>query len=244
MNKKEIKFSQNFITSKRHINKIMSNLELNRNDNVFEIGSGKGHFTLELVQKCNYVTAIEIDSHLCIQTQNKVTNYDNFRIINKDILQFKFPNNRSYKIYGNIPYYISTDIVRKIVFESNATVSYLIVEEGFAKRLLNTNRSLALLLMTEVDISILSKIPKEYFHPKPKINSSLIMLKRHPSKISHKDKKIYNNFVMKWVNQEYRELFTKNQFNKALSYAKIKDLRNINFEQFLSVFNSYKLFNN
>ena len=85
--------------------------------------------------------------------------------------------------------------------------------------------------MTEVDISILSKIPKEYFHPKPKINSSLIMLKRHPSKIS-------------WVNQEYRELFTKNQFNKALSYAKIKDLRNINFEQFLSVFNSYKLFNN
>jgi 23S rRNA (adenine-N6)-dimethyltransferase len=70
------------------------------------------------------------------------------------------------------------------------------------------------------------------------------MLKRHPSKISHKDKKIYNNFVMKWVNQEYRELFTKNQFNKALSYAKIKDLRNINFEQFLSVFNSYKLFNN
>ncbi|SJZ68896.1 Dimethyladenosine transferase (rRNA methylation) [Globicatella sulfidifaciens DSM 15739] len=64
MNKKEIKFSQNFITSKRHINKIMSNLELNRNDNVFEIGSGKGHFTLELVQKCNYVTAIEIDSNI------------------------------------------------------------------------------------------------------------------------------------------------------------------------------------
>src|SRR5699024_6619428 len=98
MNKKEIKFSQNFITSKRHINKIMSNLELNRNDNVFEIGSGKSHFTLELVHKCNYVKANEIDSNLCIQTQNKVTNYDNFRIINKDILQFKFPNNRTYKI--------------------------------------------------------------------------------------------------------------------------------------------------
>ncbi|HDJ6744000.1 TPA: 23S rRNA (adenine(2058)-N(6))-methyltransferase Erm(B), partial [Staphylococcus aureus] len=72
----------------------------------------------------------------------------------------------------------STDIIRKIVFESTATESYLIVEYGFAKRLLNTNRSLALFLMTEVDISILSKIPREYFHPKPRVNSSLIVLKR------------------------------------------------------------------
>ncbi|WP_319950242.1 rRNA adenine N-6-methyltransferase family protein, partial [Klebsiella pneumoniae] len=104
-----------------------------------------------------------------------------------------------YKIFGNIPYNISTDIIRKIVFESTATESYLIVEYGFAKRLLNTNRSLALFLMTEVDISILSKIPREYFHPKPRVNSSLIVLKRHPSKISLKDRKQYENFVMKWV---------------------------------------------
>ncbi|MYL43618.1 23S ribosomal RNA methyltransferase Erm [Virgibacillus salexigens] len=243
MNKKNIKYSQNFITSKHHINKIMSNIELNANDNIFEIGSGKGHFTLELIQKCNYVTAIEIDSKLCIQTKNKLANYDNFQVINKDILQFKFPNNKAYKIYGNIPYYISTDIVRKIVFESEATVSYLIVEDGFAKRLLNTNRSLALLLMTKVDISILSMIPREYFHPKPNINSSLIVLKRHPSKISSKDRKKYNYFVRLWVNKEYRKPFTKNQFNQALKYAKIKDLNNINFEQFLSLFNSYKKFN-
>ncbi|MCV6037254.1 23S rRNA (adenine(2058)-N(6))-methyltransferase Erm(B), partial [Escherichia coli] len=99
--------------------------------------------------------------------------------------------------FGNIPYNISTDIIRKIVFESTATESYLIVEYGFAKRLLNTNRSLALFLMTEVDISILSKIPREYFHPKPRVNSSLIVLKRHPSKISLKDRKQYENFVMK-----------------------------------------------
>src|SRR5699024_11746684 len=109
---------------------------------------------------------------------NIYTNKNKCQIRNKDTLYFKYPKKKTYKIYGNISYYISTDIIRKIVFESNATVSYLIVEEGFAKRLLNTNRSLALLLMTEVDISILSKIPKEYFHPKPKINSSLIMLKR------------------------------------------------------------------
>ena len=70
------------------------------------------------------------------------------------------------------------DIIRKIVFDSIADEIYLIVEYGFAKRLLNTKRSLALFLMAEVDISILSMVPREYFHPKPKVNSSLIRLNR------------------------------------------------------------------
>src|SRR5699024_615277 len=139
---------------------------------------------------------------------------------------------------------------------------------------LNTKRSLALLLMAEVDISILSMVPREYFHPKPKVNSSLIRLNRKKSRISYKDKQKYNYFVMKWVNKEYKKIitknklkkylkhkekykyyvmkwinkkykkiFTKNQFNKSLKHAGIDDLNNISFEQFLSLFNSYKLFN-
>src|SRR5699024_11337684 len=72
--------------------------------------------------------------------------------------------------------------------------------------------SLALLLMAEVDISILSMVPREYFHPKPKVNSSLIRLNRKKSRISYKDKQKYNYFVMKWVNKEYKKIFTKNQF--------------------------------
>lgn len=243
MNKINIKDSQNFITSKHHINKILSNINININDNIFELGSGKGHFTLELAQRCHYVTAIEIDPKLCKTTLKKLANFNNFHVINEDILQFKFPENKSYKIFGNIPYNISTDIIRKIVFESKATVSYLVVEYGFAKRLLNTNRSLALLLMAEVDISILSKVPREYFHPRPKVNSSLIKLKRKQSKISHEDRQKYKYFVMKWVNKEYMKIFTKNQFNKALKHAKINDINDVNFEQFLSLFNSYKLFN-
>src|SRR5699024_8572212 len=164
------------------VDKIMTNISLNEHDNIFEIGSGKGHFTLELVQRCNFVTAIEIDHKLCKTTENKLVNHDNFQVLNKDILQFKFPKNQSYKI-----------------FESIADESYLIVEYGFAKRLLNTKRSLALLLMAEVDISILSMVPREYFHPKPKVNSSLIRLNRKKSRISYKDKQKYNYFVMKWV---------------------------------------------
>src|SRR5699024_1793750 len=123
-------------------------------------------------------------------------------------------------------------------------ISYLIEEYGFAKRLLNTNRSLALLLMTEVDVSIITKIPRDYFHLKPKADIALIVLKRKSIKMSYTDRKTYKNSVLTSVNTKYNILFTKKQFNKDLKYAKINDLRNIEFNQFQSIFNSYKLFNN
>src|SRR5699024_12841515 len=100
------------------------------------------------------------------------------------------------------------------------------------------------LLMAEVDISILSMVPREYFHSKPKMNSSVIRLNRKKSRISYKDKQKDNYCVMKWVNKEYKKKFTKNQFKNTLKHAGIDDVNNISFEQFLSVFNSYKLFNN
>src|SRR5699024_11708115 len=81
------------------------------------------------------VCSSDLDHKLCKTTENKLVNHDNFQVLNKDILQFKFPKNQSYKIFGNIPYNISTDIIRKVVFESIADESYLIVEYGFAKRL-------------------------------------------------------------------------------------------------------------
>src|SRR5699024_11369745 len=117
--------------------------------------------------------------------------------------KIKFHKNQIYKIFSNIPYNISTYRIRIIVVDSIADENYLIVEYVFAKRLINTKRSLALLLMAEVDISILSMVPREYFHPKPKVNSSLIRLNRKKSRISYKDKQKYNYFVMKWVNKEY-----------------------------------------
>ena len=88
-----------------------------------------------------------------------------------------------------------------------------------------------------------AKIPRYYFHPKPKVDNALIVLKRKPAKMAFKERKKYETFVMKWVNKEYEKLFTKNQFNKALKHARIYDLNNISFDQFLSLFNSYKIFN-
>ena len=85
-------------------------------------------------------------------------------------------------------------------------------------------------------------MPRAYFHPKPNVDSVLIVLERHKPFILKKDYKKYRFFVYKWVNREYNVLFTKNQLRQVLKHANVTDLDKLSNEQFLSVFNSYKLF--
>src|SRR5699024_12428849 len=79
-----------------------------------EIGAGKGHFTRELDLISQSVLAIEIDEKLARISQQKIETSNNSKVLTMDFLQFDFPKNTDYKIFGNIPYNISTDIVWKI----------------------------------------------------------------------------------------------------------------------------------
>src|SRR5699024_1562291 len=101
MNQTNNKHKQNILTDK---NKIKS-------------GPGKGHFTKELVKMSRSVTAIEIDGGLCQVTKEAVNPSENIKVIQTDILKFSFPKHINYKIFGNIPYNSSTDIVKRITFE-------------------------------------------------------------------------------------------------------------------------------
>ena len=88
-------------------------------------------------------------------------------MIQTDILKFSFPKHINYKIYGNIPYNISTDIVKRITFESQAKYSYLIVEKGFEK-IAKSATSFGFTINGGDGYKNAQKVPPLYFHPKPK----------------------------------------------------------------------------
>ncbi|MBG9979710.1 23S ribosomal RNA methyltransferase Erm [Facklamia sp. DSM 111018] len=240
---KKIKYSQNFLTNQQMLNQIINQINLNSLDTIYELGTGKGHLTSKIAKKCHHVYSIELDNCLFEYSTKKFQNNSKITLLKSDILLFNFPKKDTYKIVGNIPYSLSTKIIKKIVFEIQASEMFLVVEYGFYKRLQDTNRTLGLLLQTQVDIQKLLNISANNFHPKPKVNSVLIQLKRHPSDIEKKHWQKYKYFVSKWVNHEYRNLFTKNQLRQAKKHAKIDDFNDLKYEQIISMFNSYLLFN-
>lgn len=243
MNRKSVRFGQNFVTSINDINKICKKIDVNSNDVYFEIGPGKGHFTQYFVERAKEVIAIEIDSELIPILNNKFSDLDNIKIVNHDFMSYELPSTFKYKVFGNIPFNLSTSIIRKLSLEKYADEIYLIVELGFAKRLEDLNRKMGLMLAPFYEISILYNIPKRYFHPIPSVEVVLIKLKRTSYNMSMKEYIKYEDFIEKWVKKDYNVLFTKNQLKQAIRYGNIDNLRILKVEQILSIFESYKLFN-
>ncbi len=94
----------------------MNYTNINKQDNVIEIGSGKGHFTRELVKRSQWVNAIEIDEDLCHATEETVEPFQNIKVIQEDILKFNFPKIQTIKYLAISPYNISTEIIKKNCF--------------------------------------------------------------------------------------------------------------------------------
>jgi len=106
--------SQNFLTSYKIINRIICRTTLNKNDHVIEIGPGKGHTTGFLIKKCRKVSAIEIDGRLYNKLTAKFKDVKNIRIYHQDFLKWKLPKYEDYKVFSNIPFCFTTDIMRKL----------------------------------------------------------------------------------------------------------------------------------
>lgn len=243
MNYDRVKQSQNFITSSVNIKNIVKKINIRKEDIIIEIGPGKGHFTYELANHCKKVVAVEIDNKLVDYLKLKFKDNSKIQIITSDILKFTFPKKSQFNIFGNIPFNLSTEILKKIALEPYAREINLIVEIGFAKRLTDLNKKLGLMLLPNYEVSIISKIPRGWFHPMPSVDACLVFLKKVENPFSKNEINRYYCFIEKWSKKEFSRLFTKNQLNQALKHSGIKN-NQISRQNIISIYKSYLLFNN
>ena len=118
---------QNFLISDEIVSSIVSSAEISKNDLVIEIGPGLGSLTKELLEKARKVVCIELDKNMLTILNDRFSLYSNFRLINDDVLKVdlnkliseeKEKNNLSnVKIVANLPYYITTPIIMKLLEE-------------------------------------------------------------------------------------------------------------------------------
>ncbi len=173
----EIYGSQNFLTSRRLLERIVRKSTITKNDIVLEIGSGKGHLTEVLCRKAKLVYAVEIDRKLYERAKGRLRNASNLKIICKDFMKYHLPDQGNYKVFANIPYYLTTKIVRKLTEDAHPPSEiWLVIEKGAAKRFLGipteTKYSLSLKRRWKLDVVYFFK--KEDFHPKPSVDSVLL----------------------------------------------------------------------
>lgn len=220
---------QNFLVDDNVIDEIIRCSNIDKKDLIIEIGPGLGVLTNRLLQESNNVIAVELDKRMVSILQDRFKlniNGDvesHLEIINEDILKInlnqliaeKRSNNeiKQVKIVANLPYYISTPIIMKLL-ENRLDIDEIIVmvQKEVAERLTaKTGTRLAGAITYAVEYyseaESIIKVPKESFVPSPKVESEVIKLTvRKEKKIQVQDEKLLFDIISKSFMQRRKTL--------------------------------------
>lgn len=177
---------QNFLIDGNIINKIVETAELDGDSGVLEIGPGFGTLTQCLCGKAKKVVAVEIDKSLK-NVHKEVLTYDNLKIIYDDFMKIDVNklieeefSGLDVKIVANLPYYITTPIIMKILEERyNVSKIVVMVQKEVAQRLNSLPGSkeygaITLAVQYRADTNIAMIVPNSVFMPRPKVDSAVI----------------------------------------------------------------------
>src|SRR6185369_1383481 len=114
---KRISLAQNFLTSPKLVYRLVGMSTIGRSDTVYEIGPGNGIITAALARVAGRVIAIEKDPELVRRLRERFRVVDNVEIVEKDFLAYSFCTRSEYKIFANVPYNQTAQILRKILDE-------------------------------------------------------------------------------------------------------------------------------
>lgn len=183
------KYGQNFLIND-HVLETISNTLKDKYQNVIEIGPGLGSLTRYLVDTYNKVLAFEIDPKM-VEILKDTINNNNFTVVEKDILKVNIEkeitnyfDNKEICLIANLPYYITTPIMLKVLEEAPSIKSMVImIQKEVADRFLgkpNTKdyNSLSVLIQTYMDVSKVIDVSKNSFYPAPEVTSTVIQLTR------------------------------------------------------------------
>jgi len=178
---------QNFLTDQNIAKKIIRALKLNPADVIIEIGSGRGELTFLIAPMVSKIYAVELDRRLKPALSLRLKDYNNVSIINQDILKVNLRNlNRGrekIRVFGNIPYYISSPIIGHLINNrERISDAFITVQKEFAKRVVASPGSkdygaLSLFVQYYTAPKILFNINKGCFYPSPKVDSCLLSLR-------------------------------------------------------------------
>ncbi|MBE6072000.1 MAG: 16S rRNA (adenine(1518)-N(6)/adenine(1519)-N(6))-dimethyltransferase RsmA [Clostridium butyricum] len=209
---------QNFLIDDSVLDDIVNGADVNEEDFVIEIGPGVGTLTAQLLMKAKKVTSIELDNDLIPILETELGEHENFSLIHKDALKVDFEkligDEESVKLVANLPYYVTTPIIVKLLKERYRFKSLTIMIQKEVAERINAEPdckeygSLSVLVQYYCNTNIVRMVPPTCFIPRPKVESIVIRLDRlEKPRVETKDEKLMFELVRAGFNMRRKTLW-------------------------------------
>ncbi len=192
------KLGQHFLFDKNILQKIVSSFGSDRKENIFEIGAGKGPLTEILAINFKDVFALEYDEELYSCLIERFQSFKNIHIIHGDIMKVRLEHYPVSYAIGNIPYYITTPIIFKLIEAKNIKKFGLLMQKEVADRIVSGEGSkdygiLTIMCNFYCNCQIKVKVKRTSFVPPPKIDSAFLVFEKKA--VDTEKAKILKEFV-------------------------------------------------
>jgi len=212
------RLGQNFLVDDSVLEDIIKGAEVCKQDFVIEIGPGVGTLTSELLKVAKKVTSIELDSDLLPILNEELKEFTNFELIHNDALKVDFNeiigSEKSVKLVANLPYYLTTPMISKLLSEDyNFTSLTIMIQKEVGERIAASPSckdygALTLMVQYYCDVQVVRKVLPGSFIPQPKVESIIIRLNKLPKKRVHPlDEKLFFRLIRDSFNMRRKTLW-------------------------------------
>lgn len=254
------KLGQNFLINEDIIEQIIEKADVNKEDVIIEIGPGLGSLTAKLLENAQKVIAIELDSNMSKILKERFSLYGNFELIENDVLKVNLmeivQKYDSVKVVANLPYYITTPIIMKLLEDKLKlkSITVMVQKEVGERFCANPNSkeygAITISINYYTTPEIIIYVPKENFEPMPEVDSCVIKLDiREVPPVSVKNEKEFFNLIKAGFSQRRKTINnslasmgrSKEEVKTVLEKLKIDSklrAENLSIEQFADISNN------
>lgn len=231
------RFGQNFLIDDNILENIVKSAEITNNDLVIEIGPGLGNLTEYLLEKAAYVILVEIDNNMINILNDRFKNNNNYILLNDDILKVNVDEvienienklNRKFekiKVVANLPYYITTPIIFKLLQNENRINEITVmVQKEVAERIVAKNKTKDYGILTLMvnylgtsDIKLI--VPNNSFIPAPNVTSAVIKITKN-KRFTVKDEDLLFKLIHSSFAQRRKKIINSLESTKFLNMSK------------------------
>ena len=225
---------QHFLFDLGILSRIAETAELNPQDTVLEIGIGTGSLTSVLAPRCRKVIALELDRRLCQISKEVLSPYTNVEVVEGDIMKIDLKRlvpDKRYKVVGNLPYYITTPMIMKLMEERARLESITVTtQKEVAERISaapggKDYGSISVAVQFHCHSEQYFVISSSFFYPRPQVASAVLRLKvrEHPA-VEVADEKVFFRVVRACFAQRRKTLLNALSAGLALDRERIRSL--------------------